>query len=158
MFRITLTTNYYSHTHTHTHTHPLIVPTAPLNFAMEPTSDSSQLTASWQQPTPSNGVITGYTVYCTIVSTMDESPSEDNFAVFALLTSANLGVMINDLQPFTYYQCFVSANTNVGKGPGSNRNTTRTIQDGEYIYITTVQTGFKCPRFSRLRMTRIVQA
>ncbi|XP_064396510.1 phosphatidylinositol phosphatase PTPRQ-like isoform X2 [Halichondria panicea] len=105
------------------------LPTAPLNFAMEPTSDSSQLTASWQQPTPSNGVITGYTVYCTIVSTMDESPSEDNFAVFALLTSANLGVMINDLQPFTYYQCFVSANTNVGKGPGSNRNTTRTIQD-----------------------------
>ncbi len=132
MFRITLTTNYYSHTHTHTHTHPLIVPTAPLNFAMEPTSDSSQLTASWQQPTPSNGVITGYTVYCTIVSTMDESPSEDNFAVFALLTSANLGVMINDLQPFTYYQCFVSANTSVGEGPNSNRDTTRTIQDGEY--------------------------
>ena len=66
---------------------------------------------------------------------MDEMPSDDNFIPFVQTGGADLGVMINDLQAFTFYHCFVAANTSVGEGRGSNRDTTRTIQDGEYILL-----------------------
>ena len=46
-----------------------IVPTMPLEFTLENVTDEpNQLLASWMEPQPPNGVITSYSVTCTISS------------------------------------------------------------------------------------------
>ena len=45
----------------------LIVPTVPRNFTLQNIPDEpNQLLASWMEPKPPNGVITSYSVTCTL--------------------------------------------------------------------------------------------
>ena len=45
----------------------LTVPTVPLDFTLQNVPDEpNQLLASWKEPQPPNGVITSYSVTCTV--------------------------------------------------------------------------------------------
>ncbi len=97
------------------------------------TLSSSQLQALWIEPLPPNGVITNYTVYCIMVMNMDQTPTEGDYDIVTVSTGAGLSAIVENLDAFTFYRCFVRAATSVGMGPGSNQVTTRTNQDSKYI-------------------------
>ena len=66
---------------------------------------------------------------------MDTTPSPESFTQRATTTGSEMGVIIMDLKAYTFYQCYVTANTSVGEGPESNRETERTVEDGKIIYM-----------------------
>ena len=123
----------HMHALSHTRiTHTCTVPTASLNFTLDPVpATSSQLSASWLPPDPTNGLITNYTIYCAVTITMDTIPPPGSFIQRAITTGSEVGVIIMDLEAYTFYQCYVTANTSVGEGPASNTVTERTVEDGE---------------------------
>ena len=99
------------------------VPSAPQTFALVVVS-STGLTATWQPPVPANGNITGYMVYCRSVGgefTVQETPAGG-------ATAAS----ITGLEPFTSYECYVTANTSVGEGSESNMLTQETNEASEF--------------------------
>ena len=82
---------------------------------------STTLNASWLAPNPANGMITGYTIRCSVPSALEFSgiDGEDN------------SFILQDLMPFTVYQCQITATTSVGEGDPSETQTARTDEDGK---------------------------
>lgn len=103
------------------------------------------LSLSWVPPLTSNGAVISYTVYC------DELP--DNFDSFGsgsgetedlvysldisnstlsmTLSGNENGTLFRDLMPYTFYGCYVSANTSAGEGNFSTRVVGRTDESSE---------------------------
>ena len=117
----------------------LPVPSAPRDLTLESVStDATLLMASWAHPMPANGVITAYTLYCTGV---EEQFYEDQFVPeeFSLSLGGNvLSTTLENLLPFTVYECYITASTSAGEGDESspvmrrtNETCTFTI---EYMY------------------------
>ena len=104
------------------HNSLVAVPPAPLGFTlgMVPQSPNT-LSASWMEPDPTNGVISGYTVTC-------------NFSSGAPLTFSFNGSVraapLDNLTPFTSYTCTISATTGAGTGTSSGPQTASTNEDG----------------------------
>ena len=105
----------------------------PVNFNLASVTDEpSQLSASWSKPEPANGVITHYTLSCSLSNVqyypyqLDIEPSS-----ITIVTSGDVTVM--DLQPFTNYSCFVTANTSVGEGVPSSTDSERTVESSECV-------------------------
>ena len=99
-----------------------LVPTAPINFMLSRILESSTtLSATWEEPDPANGMITGYTLRCTASSTTLELEYD---------VDVN-DVMLENLIPFTEYQCTISANTSIGEGPASDMQTAMTDEGGK---------------------------
>lgn len=81
----------------------------------------------WDLPAPSerNGIITGYNISITSLS----SPFEDPQQFFTTSPS----ITIDALDPHTYYICIIAASTGIGMGPFSLEMNVQTEQDGKYI-------------------------
>eukprot|EP00731_Ephydatia_muelleri_P029842 Em0021g365a len=105
------------------------VPSMPLNYQLSAVS-SSVLLGNWTAPSTPNGIVTNYTVYCRKWQnqTYPEQipPSPLNYTVF--IVSSQPFVYLSDLQPFTFYQCYVTANTSAGEGNSSNINMAQTVE------------------------------
>ena len=93
----------------------------------------TQLSASWSVPIPTNGIITGYTVYCNI-STNQTYPEQvigpNAFTVRSIVNGTTLAAILTGLNPNTQYSCYVTANTSVGEGSPSSMITVLTIESG----------------------------
>ncbi len=97
----------------------LLVPSAPRNVSLSMVSGSpNTLSASWDIPEPTNGIISNYTINCN---------SSDSVTVTGSTLSANL----SGLTPFTTYSCMISASTGAGEGTASNTVTATTDEDGK---------------------------
>ena len=101
----------------------------PLNFQLSAVS-SSALMATWTPPSTPNGIVTGYTVYCT-VSLNQTYPEQVPTGASTYTIFSQTSAYLSDLLPFTLYQCYVTANTSVGEGNSSISNTSQTPQDSK---------------------------
>ena len=109
-----------------------IVPSIPLNFQLFAVS-STVLAANCTPPSSPNGIVTAYTVYCT-VSLNQTYPEQvptgaTPYTVFNVTNQTS--VYLSGLLPFTFYQCYVTANTSVGEGSHSNIGIYQTRQGGK---------------------------
>lgn len=90
------------------------------------TGQPSQLSVSWQPPLTPNGLLTGYTAYC-IESPDDEVYGSGPPSVFpfqnitsnATVLGSESSTVVDGLDPYTTYDCFVTAYTLIGEGEPS---------------------------------------
>ena len=105
-------------------------PTPPVNFTLTELSSSS-LEASWKEPLTLNGVLNNYTIYCSLSSSQFYSEqlmlsiNKPSTTVDPVSTTAN----ITGLDPFTNYECYVTASTGGGESPRSNNASARTSEE-----------------------------
>ena len=76
------------------------------------------LSASWDIPEPTNGIISGYTINC-------------NSSISVTVNGSTLSASLSGLTPFTTYSCTISASTGAGEGNASNTVTAATDEDGK---------------------------
>ena len=112
------------------------VPSSPLQFSVLTVATGSpyELSAQWKLPITKNGIITAYTVYCktSASQTYPEQMIGPNVTIVSSAVSgAILAATINGLNPYTNYDCYVTASTSVGEGNYSNIATARTAESGE---------------------------
>ena len=82
-----------------------------------------QLSASWTEPVPANGIIQNYIVTCVQTS--------NGTNITFTFDNTMLQVTLMDLFSYTEYRCSVFATTNGGAGEPSNTEMARTAEDGE---------------------------
>ena len=102
-----------------------IVPSgAPLNFHAV-NIFFNNITLIWDLPVPSerNGIIIGYTISVTSLSSPLEEPR--------LFFTAVEFLIVDFLNPHTEYVCMIAANTAIGTGPFSTELNVWTEQDGK---------------------------
>ena len=74
-----------------------------------------------------------------------EQTSAESISPTTVTTSGNVTeATVMDLQPFTNYDCYVTANTSVGEGPPSDIKTQRTEESGECVLIICTCMLFIC--------------
>ena len=101
-----------------------------MNFTLTELSSSS-LEASWKEPLTLNGVLNNYTIYCSLSSSQFYSEqlmlsiNGPSTTVDPVNTTAN----ITGLDPFTSYECYVTASTGGGESPRSNNASARTSEE-----------------------------
>jgi hypothetical protein len=99
-----------------------VAPSAPRGFSLSPvTSNPRALQANWTIPETPNGVIRNYTITCNNSETFTIGRFEDQIVTFIL----NM-----NFDPFTVYECSVSAATNGGVGGSSEISVAMTAEDG----------------------------
>ena len=124
------------------HAHPLYslfpwtVPSAPLSISMASVSTSSnEIAIAWTPPAQTNGIITAYTVYCNTSATQafPEQVIGPNMASIRSIVNgtSQLAIFNTGLNPYTQYECFVTATTSAGEGVASPILIVRTRQSGE---------------------------
>ena len=86
---------------------------------------SEEALIGWRDPDieDQNGIITGYAISVTLVSTGQS---------FQMTSTVNR-LFLSNLLPFTTYICRVAAMTNVGVGPFSTATSFLTRETGTYI-------------------------
>ena len=105
-------------------------PSSPLNFSVSTVPGSPyQLSALWSPPIPKNGIITAYTVNCNISASQaypEQMIGPNVPTVRSVVNGTTLAATITGLNPYTNYDCYVTANTSVGTGMKSkiHSNTT----------------------------------
>ena len=102
------------------------------------------LSLSWVPPSTPNGQVTNYTVYCEELpenfdsfgsgsgETEDGIFPEANTTLSVTLSGNENETLFPDLIPYTYYSCYVSANTSAGEGNFSIHLTARTDESSGY--------------------------
>lgn len=110
----------------------LSVPSPPRNFALSTVEGSSRtLSASWMAPGIPNGIIANYTIRCS------ETASDATLAPFSvqipLSGNTVLSTNLENLMPFTAYNCTISASTGAGEGSVSDPETGTTGEDGKTL-------------------------
>ena len=103
---------------------------------MAPVSTSAnQIALAWTPPTQTNGIIIAYTVYCNTSATqaLPEQVIGPNGATVRSIVNgtSQLAIFNTGLNPYTQYECFVTANTSAGEGLASPILIVRTGQSGE---------------------------
>ena len=120
------------------------VPSSPQNFTLSPVAGSpSQLSASWSVPIPSNGIITGYSVYCNTSASQaypDQLICPNIPTIRSVVNGTTLAVTLTGFNPYTQYSCYVTANTSVGEGNPSDILNVQTSQSGN-IHMCVIPTG-----------------
>ena len=122
-------------------------PSSPLNLSVSTVPGSpNQLSASWSPPIPKNGIITAYTVYCNTSASQPypeqvigpNGPTVRSVLGGTLLGGmsmfrppANMSTFNTGLNPYTQYNCYVTANTSFGEGTPSQIMTARTDQSSK---------------------------
>ena len=114
-------------------------PSMPLNFQLSAVT-SSVLMANWTPPSSPDGIVKGYTVYCTVSQnqTYPEQVPTGGSTYTVFNETSQTSVYLSGLLPFTFYQCYVTANTSAGEGNPSDTNTTQTNQAGKYQTLHTL--------------------
>ena len=114
-------------------------PSSPLNFSVSTVPGSPyQLSALWSPPIPKNGIITAYTVYCNTSASQayPEQMIGPNLAtVRSVVNWTMLAATITGLNPYTNYDCYVTANTSIGEGMQSNIVSNTTDESCEQYFI-----------------------
>ena len=118
------------------------VPSTPRELSLQPDPMSAtQLSATWAPPVPANGVITNYTLYCSR-SDQQFYPEQVMPKSFTLdISGDDLSVTVMDLDPFTNYDCSISASTSAGEGDRSSEVRQRTSESGELCIGTLTTSG-----------------
>ena len=115
--------------------HSIAVPSAPGGLTLVTvTDDPTQLSASWSEPLPANGIITAYTLTCSLSPQQfypEQSNTEPSSIVTIVQDGSTTSATVEGLVQFTNYDCFVTANTSVGEGDSSSTETQRTDESGE---------------------------
>ena len=90
--------------------------------------------ATWARPMPANGVITAYTLYCTGAEQQfyEDQIVPEQFS--HTLGGTVLSTTLENLLPFTVYECNITASTSAGEGDESPPITRRTNETCKYIY------------------------
>lgn len=99
-------------------------PTPPRNFTLtQIPSSPSTLEADWDDPSTLNGILTNYSIFCRTSSTQfySEQLSSDYQLVNTTVPSQT-NVTITGLDPFTRYECYVTASTEGGESENSNNS------------------------------------
>ena len=117
----------------------LAAPSAPVNFTLSPVpGEPRHLQATWSIPEETNGAIQNYTVSCN-----DSSVFSYNASGYEIVDGGEMrgstglpaadviSVTLGNLDPFTMYECTVSATTNGGVGIDSEPSVATTEQDGK---------------------------
>ena len=111
--------------------------------------EPNELLVTWTTPEEPNGIILNYTVYCDDSSSSesgddcdDSSTSESgddvlmsgdseflDTTIVTVSGSQQFAVVMN-LIPYTYYDCYVTANTSVGEGNSSTLKSAQTDESG----------------------------
>eukprot|EP00731_Ephydatia_muelleri_P007380 Em0003g1628a len=109
------------------------VPSSPLALSVSTVPGSpNQLSASWSPPIPKNGIIIEYTIYCNTSASQaypEQVIGPNVPTVRSVVNGTTLAVTFSTgLNPFTQYDCYVTANTSVGEGTPSSIITTRTLE------------------------------
>ena len=117
---------------------PWAVPTAPSSISMAPvTTSPNEIAIAWTPPTQTNGIIIAYTVYCNTSATQafPEQVIGPNMASIRSIVNgtSQLAIFNTGLNPYTQYECFVTANTSVGEGLASQILIIRTGQSGKSL-------------------------
>ena len=104
------------------------------------TTSPYEIAIAWNPPTQTNGIITAYTVYCNTSATQafPEQVIGPNMASIRSIVNgtSQLAIFNTGLNPYTQYECFVTANTSSGEGVASPILIVRTGQSGEnFTYI-----------------------
>ena len=101
---------------------------APLNFHAVDIS-SSNFTLIWEPLAPSerNGIITGYNITVTSLSSPHEDPK--------LFFTSTESLTVDLLSPHTEYICIIAASTAIGTGPYSTELNARTGQNGMFLFL-----------------------
>ena len=123
-------------------------PSSPLNLSVSTVPGSpNQLSASWSLPILKNGIIIAYTVYCNTSASQaypEQMIGPNVPTVRSVINGASLGDMsmfrppatistfTTGLNPYTQYNCYVTANTSVGEGTPSQIMTARTDQSSKH--------------------------
>ena len=103
--------------------------------------EPNELQVTWDTPEAPNGVILNYTVYCDEVITDDGSgasgdylfPDNSSFTtVVVTVSGSDLSVVVQELTPYTFYDCYVTANTSVGEGNSSIVESAQTDESGQF--------------------------
>ena len=94
--------------------HPT-VPGTP-NALVSSVVNSSVLFVSWQVPTVSNGIITGYILYYSISTTGNCTASGNSHAFFSVPGQTAYNATLNNLVPFSMYALCVQASIRIGSG------------------------------------------
>ena len=108
----------------------------------------TELLVSWEHPLEPNGIITSYKVYC--YETVDSGSgsafgSEDReilveeSVTIAVVPGDVTDAIVSELTPYTFYDCYVSANTSIGEGNATNSASARTDESGKMWYCSQVQ-------------------
>ena len=112
------------------------VPSSPLALSVSTVPGSpNQLSASWSSPIPKNGIIIAYTIYCNTSASQayPEQVIGPNLPTARFVVNGRtLAVTFSTgLNPYTQYDCYVTANTSVGEGTPSSIITTSTSESGK---------------------------
>ena len=100
------------------------MPSEPQSPQTERIQDSpNDLLVSWQCPAEPNSVMTSYKVYC---SKNNSSTNEDDSLATKVVNGDATETAIGGLTPYTYYDCYVTANTSIGEGNTSETTTAST--------------------------------
>lgn len=82
------------------------------------------ISLAWQPPLQEtrNGIITGYTVSLSSVSSTETRR----------ITTTNTNLTVTSLRPYTTYECIVAAFTSIGEGPPTNIILVQTEETGMF--------------------------
>ena len=116
------------------------VPSSPLALSVSTVPGSpNQLSASWSPPISKNGIIIAYTVYCNTSASQaypEQVIGPNVPTVRSVVNGTTLDVTFSTgLNPFTQYDCYVTANTAVGEGTPSSIITARSLESGRYMQL-----------------------
>ena len=87
--------------------------------------EPNELLVTWSTPESPNGVILNYTMYC------NASDSGDGDTATVVVPGSQLSAVVMNLTPYTYYDCYVTANTSVGEGNSSTVKSAQTDESGK---------------------------
>ena len=123
------------------------VPSEPVVNVSRRVGEPNELLVTWTTPEDPNGIILNYTVYCDEVTSDEEgsaaSASGDGIlipedskllnitTVKVVLSGNELFVVVMELIPYTFYDCYVTANTSVGEGNSSMVESVQTDEAGQ---------------------------
>ena len=98
---------------------------------------------TWDPPAEPNGILLSYTVYCYVLSN-DSITSQPFLAPLdTLVTTMPIYIevpgnqteaVMEDLVPYTYYFCLVTANTSIGESNSSSILLNRTDESGKLTF------------------------
>ena len=107
----------------------MLAPASPRSFSLT-VSSSTELQATWEEPTTLNGVLANYNVFCrtsAIQFYSQQMPNSSNNFILVNTTGPDMTeVTIRGLNPFTEYECYVTASTGGGESEPSNNDSART--------------------------------
>ena len=124
----------------------------------------TKLYIQWKPPEEPNGIVVAYSVYCkeaivddaevlssasgsipfatssgsgTLTAMSGEEDGLGDISDYTILVVSNgtqSEAFVEDLTPFTNYECFIAANTSVGEGSSSKIVTATTDESSEFLF------------------------